>query len=200
MLESLAMAEPDRVMHGMRRLPRQLVVPFAVIVAAAIGFGAYQLTARRPEQRRIDAAFAECRAIIREGEQGWGGEVAGRIGRLKAETSDKHLLASRLLAEPDGSLAAEGMAIVATEGFPGGDRTLAAFAGDTRWNYWLDNNAHWSRLCLAAWKLKRHLPLDGADRRSAAGYDLVLRSTFGVALPAPPADTQPAGPTAAESR
>jgi len=132
-------------------------------LAVAVLLGVHLLTARVP--LRVRWELLQCRWIIAVNDMGWGTEVKARVDRLKRTVPDKRMLAETLVAQGDASLVAEGMALVAEQAFPDGDRLLGRFRDDTRWNYWMTYNNEWHDVCLAVWKHRRGMALSEAEKR-----------------------------------
>jgi len=118
--------------------------------------------------------------IINDGRLGWDDGVADMVHDLKRRDVDKRLLANRLLAQSDGSLVAEGMAIVVQENLPDAERILARYDQDSRWNRWQSSNHEFAKVCLLALKMKKNNPIAQEERELLNHWQDVLNETFGL--------------------
>lgn len=113
----------------------------AVVAAAAVFAWAHA----DPYPREMRPVYA----VIARGEQCWADDAGRMLDRIVARSSDPHALAERLLAEPDGSLAAEGMFLAVRSRHPQAQRLVRQHSGDRRWNWYLANNDELARQLLA---------------------------------------------------
>src|SRR5438128_74263 len=111
------------------RLPLRRIGAVAAVVVCV----AAVVTWRRWDQYRWE--MHQVYAVIAAGEQGWADEAGGMLQRIIARSSDQHALAERLLREPDGSLAAEGMVLAVRSGHPRARSLVQQHLTDHRWNW-----------------------------------------------------------------
>ncbi|MBN4072074.1 hypothetical protein JYT83_01500 [bacterium AH-315-F18] len=105
------------------------------------------------------------------------------VKRLVVESG---YLASQLMKETDGSLAAEGMKLAVDAMLPDAEAQIVPFLQDKRWNYWLSNNDQFARMCLLALKYKRGAPLTQNEHIALyQEWRFILKGDFGIDLPEP---------------
>ena len=121
--------------------------------------------------------------IAWRGEMGWSGDIEQAVEHQQQCGIDKRYLAERLLSDADGTIVSLGMDLVVRESFDDGDRLLMQYRDDKRWNHNLTLNDEYSRLLLAMWRMKKHIPLSEEDRAVITRWPDAYFEGLGVVPP-----------------
>ena len=114
---------------------------------------------------------------------GWDGDIEQAVEHLQQCGLNKRYLAERLLSDTNGTIASLGMDLVVREEFDDGDRLLMQFHNDKRWNHNVTFNDEYSRLLLAMWRMKKHIPLSEEDRAVITRWPDAYFEGLGVVSP-----------------